>query len=101
MLCTTACRPVPGLSVRDIFGFEVLSSTDWATPQEAPFLPNRFVNISQQLGIKLKALEVYSEEMRKAPHSRSKLHIEALAYHRGLSIGVDAAEAFEVYRMIY
>jgi hypothetical protein len=27
-------------------------------------------------------------------------HAEVLAHHRGYSIGVDAAEAFEVYRII-
>lgn len=97
----TACRPVPGSTVREIYGFEVLSSTEWATPQESPFLPNCFVDITQHLQTKLKALEAYAEEMREAPHSRSMEHVEVLARHRGCSIGVDAAEAFEVYRIIY
>lgn len=96
----TACRPLPGSTPREIFGFEVLSSTEWGAPQRAPFLPTCFVDISQQFGIKLKALEAYADEMRAAPHSRSAEHVEALARHRGHSVGVDAAEAFEVYRMI-
>jgi N-acetylglucosamine malate deacetylase 1 len=97
----TACRPVPGSTVREIYGFEVLSSTEWAAPQESPFLPNYFVDISQQLRTKLKALEAYAEEMREVPHSRSMEHVEVLARHRGYSVGVDAAEAFEVYRIIH
>jgi N-acetylglucosamine malate deacetylase 1 len=96
----TACRPVPGSSVREIYGFEVLSSTEWATQKGSPFLPDYFVDITQQLRTKLGALEAYAEEMRKPPHSRSMAHAEVLAHHRGYSIGVDAAEAFEVYRII-
>jgi len=96
----TACRPLPSSSVREIYGIEVLSSTEWTTPQESPFLPNCFVDISQQLRTKLKALEAYDEEMRPAPHSRSPEHISALAHHRGYSMGLDAAEAFVVYRLI-
>lgn len=96
----TACRPVPGSSVREIYGFEVLSSTEWATQQGSLFLPDYFVDITWQLRIKLDALEAYAEEMRKIPHSRSMAHAEVLAHHRGYSIGVDAAEAFEVYRII-
>jgi len=96
----TACRPLPGSSVREIYGFEVLSSTEWATHQDSPFLPNYIVDITQQLRTKLYALEAYAEEMRKPPHSRSMDHAEVLAHHRGYSIGVDAAEAFEVYRII-
>jgi LmbE family N-acetylglucosaminyl deacetylase len=34
----TACRPVPGHSVREIYAFEVMSSTDWATPFAEPFI---------------------------------------------------------------
>lgn len=96
----TACRPVPGSSVREIYGFEVLSSTEWATQQGSPFLPDYFVDITQQLRTKLDALEAYAEEMRKTPHSRSMAHAEVLAHHRGYSVGVNAAEAFEVYRII-
>lgn len=97
----TACRPIPGSSVREIYCFEVLSSTEWATPQNERFLPNLYVDITKYITKKLEALEAYAEEMRVAPHSRSIVHIEALSRHRGFSIGVDAAEAFEVYRIIY
>ena len=96
----TACRPQPNSSVRQIFGFEVLSSTEWATQQNSPFLPNYFVDITQQLRTKLDALEAYVEEMREPPHSRSMAHAKVLAHHRGYGVGVDAAEAFAVYRII-
>jgi LmbE family N-acetylglucosaminyl deacetylase len=96
----TACRPAPDSSVREIYGFEVLSSTEWASQQTSQFLPHYFVDITRQLRAKLNALEAYGEEMRVSPHSRSMVHVEVLAHHRGFSIGVGAAEAFEVYRII-
>lgn len=96
----TACRPLPNSPVEEIYGFEVLSSTEWATPQQSPFSPNVFVDISETLPIKLKALEAYKEEMRAVPHSRSVRHAEILARHRGYCVGLEAAEAFEAYRVI-
>jgi LmbE family N-acetylglucosaminyl deacetylase len=96
----TACRPQPLHPVRRILGFEVLSSTEWNTPQQCPFSPNYFMDISGYLSTKLAALEAYSTEMRIAPHSRSIEHSSILARHRGYSVGVDACEAFEVYRWI-
>lgn len=96
----TACRPVPGSSVREILTFEVMSSTGWATPGVAPFVPNAFVDISDYLPKKLQALAAYDMEMRPAPHSRSVAHVEALARHRGNCVGVEAAEAFEVVRVL-
>lgn len=96
----TACRPLPGSSVTDIFGFEVLSSTEWAASNWPPFKPNLFVDVTQNLPTKIKAVEAYAEEMREAPHSRCIDHVKALAYHRGYCAGVHAAEAFEIYRMM-
>ena len=96
----TACRPMPGSIVKEIYGFEIMSSTEWSTPQQSVFIPNYFVDISKQLSTKIKALQAYKEEMRPMPHSRSIDHIEILARHRGNCVGIDAAEAFEVYRMI-
>jgi N-acetylglucosamine malate deacetylase 1 len=96
----TACRPQPGCSVKEIYGFEVLSSTEWATPQTEPFTPTLYVDISAQFPAKLAALKAYAEEMHSTPHSRSLEHAEVLAQHRGYSIGVQVAEAFVVYRMI-
>jgi N-acetylglucosamine malate deacetylase 1 len=95
-----ACRPQPGCTVKEIYGFEVLSSTEWGTPQTEPFIPNLYVDISTQLPSKMGALEAYEDEMRSKPHSRSVEHAEILARHRGYSIGVQAAEAFAVYRVI-
>lgn len=96
----TACRPLPESSVRAIYAFEVMSSTEWATPTAEPFLPNYFVDISAHLSTKNNALDAYREEMRKAPHSRSIQHLSSLASHRGQTVGVLAAEAFVSIRVI-
>jgi len=96
----TACRPVPGHSVREIYAFEVMSSTEWATPFAEPFIPNHYVDISCQLTQKLNALGAYEVEMRETPHSRSVEHITHLAYHRGHTVGVMAAEGFVTVRCL-
>lgn len=96
----TACRATPESSVKEILTFEVMSSTEWSSVGLAPFLPNLFVDISAYMEIKLQALNAYALEMRSAPHSRSLAHLNILARHRGHSMGVEAAEAFMVMRMI-
>jgi LmbE family N-acetylglucosaminyl deacetylase len=96
----TACRPIPEGTVKEIYAFEVMSSTEWACVSLMPFLPNLFVDISGYLATKLNALQAYALEMRFAPHSRSLAHLTALARHRGHGVGVDAAEAFMVIRAV-
>lgn len=97
----TACRPQPGFGVQRIHAFEVPSSTEWAAPGPlAAFTPQRFVDISAQLDSKLAALEAYAVEMRPWPHPRSAKAVTALARTRGATVGLEAAEAFEVLREI-
>jgi len=95
----TACRPVPNQPVQSLLFFEIPSSTEWQTSGSAlPFIPNWFVDISETLECKLKALEVYESEMRPYPHPRSLESVEYLARWRGATIGVKAAEAFMLGR---
>ena len=97
----TAARPQPGTSVHDVYFFEVLSSTDYQIPgAHFPFVPNRFVDVAACLERKLAALRIYSEEMRPWPHARSIEAVTHLARARGASVGMTAAEAFQVGRML-
>ncbi|MFJ1340583.1 PIG-L deacetylase family protein [Pseudomonas caricapapayae] len=96
----TACRPLPNSRVKEILTFEVMSSTEWNSPNHLPFLPNLFVDISKYLDEKIGALQAYALEMRNSPHSRSIEHLRSLAQHRGHCIGVEAAEAFMVIRIV-
>jgi LmbE family N-acetylglucosaminyl deacetylase len=97
----TAFRPIPGQSVSAIYGFEVLSSTEWnfGAPSGS-FQPARFVCISDVLKHKISALEAYDEEIRDFPHPRSYDAVRALAALRGSTVGVKAAEAFSVLREV-
>jgi LmbE family N-acetylglucosaminyl deacetylase len=96
-----ACRPQPGNPVRLLLFFEVPSSTEWRTPGTSQsFAPNWFVNVGATLDRKLAALKAYRSELRSFPHPRSIKGVEALARWRGVSVGVDAAEAFIVGRNI-
>lgn len=94
----TAARPVPGQSIAAIYGFEILSSTEWAFATPDPFRPQRFVGVETTLESKMAALEAYRFEMRDFPHARSLEAVTALARHRGATVGLTAAEAFTVYR---
>lgn len=95
----TACRPQPPSPVRDIYTFETPSNTEWAPPDASDaFVPRRFVDISATLERKMAALACYETEMRPFPHARSIEAVEALARWRGATVGVPAAEAFDVVR---
>ena len=97
----TACRPQPGFCVKAIYSFEVASSTAWAGASYGRhFVPTLYVNIEDYLEQKEKALVAYHEEMRAFPHARSNEAIEALAKYRGSQVGVPAAEAFVVERIL-
>lgn len=97
----TACRPIPGQTIKTLLFFEIPSSTEWQAPGSAPaFVPHWYSDISETLSIKLQACQIYQSEMREYPHPRSLIAIEHLARWRGASIGVPAAEAFVLGRNI-
>jgi LmbE family N-acetylglucosaminyl deacetylase len=96
----TACRPQAWCCVKQIFCFEVLSSTEWNSYSKSKFNPNKFVNIEQFWLQKKSALEAYHEEMRPHPHSRSMEAVEALAVLRGSVVGLKKAESFQIERII-
>lgn len=96
----TAFRPTPWSSIKEIYTFEVMSSTDWNFSEKNTFNPNYFIEISNFIDLKLSALKAYNMELRNTPHSRSISHVESLAKFRGNTIGVEMAEAFMVVRKL-
>ncbi len=92
----TACRPLPGATVKEIYGMEVVSSTEWRTV----FDPTHFVDISEHFETKDRALRFYDDEMRPSPHARSYRRLRALADWRGGQAGVHQAEAFTTIRTV-
>ena len=97
----TATRPVADCPVKEIYAFEVPSSTEWTFGQFQPaFRPNVFVDISATLETKVQALALYESEARPFPHPRSPEVLRAIARRWGSVVGMKAAEAFELLRAI-
>lgn len=97
----TACRPVKDEIVREIYSFEVPSSTEWNSPHANNyFMPTVFVDISQTFDKKIAALKAYQGEIREYPHPRSPEALRAIAMRWGSAVGCQAAEAFELIRLI-
>lgn len=97
----TATRPVEGQCVKEIYAFEVPSSTEWAFQELQPvFRPNVFVDITDSLATKIEALACYDTEMRKFPHPRSGEALRAIAARWGSVAGLHAVEAFELVRSV-
>ncbi len=99
--CMTAARPLPDADVSHLLAYEVPSSTEWAFQQFEPvFSPNVFIDISNHLETKLSACACYDTEMRAHPHPRSCKNITSAAHRWGAAAGVEAAEAFQIVRVV-
>jgi LmbE family N-acetylglucosaminyl deacetylase len=97
----TATRPVAGQPVREIYAFEVPSSTEWAFGSLQPaFCPNVFVDVSATLETKIAAMACYETETREFPHPRSPEALRAVAMRWGSVAGCHAAEAFALVRSV-
>lgn len=97
----TATRPTAGQSVREVYAFEVPSSTEWAFQRLMPsFHPNVFEDIAATLETKVAALACYDTETRAFPHPRSSEALRAIATRWGSVAGLQAAEAFELVRSV-
>lgn len=94
----TATRPLKGESVREVYSFEILSSTEWNFPLS--FSPDVFWDISAQLKTKQRAMRAYPGELAKFPHPRSLEGISLNAAYWGMRTGMRAAEAFKTVRSL-
>jgi N-acetylglucosamine malate deacetylase 1 len=90
-----------GRNIKEVMAYEVQSETHLSFPYvEQGFLPNTWIDISEYLELKLKALACYKSQLQPHPSARSLKAVEALAVWRGSQIGVEAAEAFVLVRRI-
>ena len=97
-----ACRPNRTRYPRALFAYETVSETNWNAPFVTPgFLPNVYVNISEHLDAKLRAMQEYQSQLRPFPNERSLEVLRALATVRGGAVGVRAAEAFVLLRLVF
>lgn len=97
----TATRPLDNCPVKELYTFEVPSSTEWAFNQFKPtYQPNVFVDISSTLETKIQAMQIYESEIRHYPHPRSSQVLRANAERWGSVVGLHAAESFQLVRSI-
>lgn len=94
----TATRPIKEETVKEIYSFEIPSSTEWSYPLS--FSPNVFYDISETIDVKLGALEEYKTELREDPHPRSSEGVKLNAKYWGMKVGLEYAEAFKIVRIL-
>lgn len=97
----TATRPITNHLVKEVYAFEVPSSTEWSFGQFLPaFHPNVFMDIGPTLEIKVQAMQLYESEARAFPHPRSPEALRVQAQRLGTVVGMKFIEAFELIRSI-
>ena len=97
----TACRPIKGESVKEIYSFEIPSSTEWNVPSSITyFMPDYFVDVSKGIEAKNNALKEYKSELRDFPHPRSLEALELNAKQWAIKVGLEVVEAFKTIRII-
>ncbi len=92
-----ATRPPTAPTVKEIYSYEVLSSSEWKFTEV--FNPNYFIKISfEDLKNKWEALSKYKTEIKEFPYPRSFKGLECLANYRGMQSNNQYAEAFQIIR---
>lgn len=94
----TATRPMKNESVKEIYSFEILSSTEWNYP--LLFSPDIFFSIDDTIDLKLQAMKEYESELCQYPHPRSLEGIALSAKYQGMRVGKTYVESFKVVRII-
>jgi len=98
MACTKSFR-YP--SIKQLLMYECISETEFAPSlNEKVFIPNYFVDITDYIDKKIDIMKVFKSELAPAPFPRSIENIRALATFRGCSVGVNAAESFQLLKYI-
>lgn len=65
---------------------EIISETDFGSPAD-PFKPNYYVDITDYIDDKIKAIEIYDTELGESPFPRSIENIKAMAMLNGVRGG--------------
>jgi N-acetylglucosamine malate deacetylase 1 len=90
-----------GSKIREVYCYEVLSETHLNIPYvEQAFVPNIFYDVSDYIDKKIEAFSCFASQVQEPPLPRSLASLRALATYRGSQIGVSAAEAFVLVRML-
>ena len=96
----TATRALPGTQPLDVLACEVSSSTEFG-PANKRLQPHLYIRLTEDdVKAAIDALVCYEGEIRDWPHPRSAKALEHQLRLRGAECGVEAAEVFEVLRMV-
>jgi len=77
--------------------FEILTSAEWA---HSAFIANTYVDIREFIERKIELFNIYVSQIKKYPHPRSKEGIRIVAQKRGLDVGLEYAEAFQLVKEV-
>lgn len=94
----TATRPMENETVKEIYSFEILSSTEWNYP--ISFAPDTYFDISKTIDLKIDAMKSYGSELCTYPHPRSIEGIELNAKFQGMRVGKKYVEVFKTVRVV-
>lgn len=96
----TATRPVNKYSVKELYTFETVSSSEWNFQNNSQFAPNVFIDIKEVFEKKILAIKCYSTELCDYPHPRSIKGLEIQAQKWGIVVGIPLVEAFYLVRKV-
>lgn len=68
--------------IKQIMTMEIISETDFGSPSD-PFKPNYYVDITNYMDSKIKAMKIYDTELGESPFPRSIENIRAMAMLNG------------------
>ena len=99
--CMVAARPVgAGKHLKLVAAYETISETHWTAPGIEPqFAPTLFIDITEQIDAKLRAMSKFQSQLHPFPGPRSLEALKGLATFRGSQSGHAYAEAFHVLRV--
>lgn len=78
-----------------ILGCEVPNTSFW---NGKPFPANFYVDITEEIDVKIEAFALYENEVQPYPHPWSKKGLRLLAEYHGMQCGFPFAEAFSIIR---
>jgi len=97
----TATRPIVGQVVKEVYSYNVPSSTEWNLIEgNNIFAPNVFIDIKDEIDFKLEAMKCYESECREYPHPRNPKSLKAHSNYWGLISGFEYVEPFKLIRKL-
>lgn len=93
-------RKVLGVKDSIFLNLPVVKLKTMEPDSERSFIPDTWVDITDNLEIKMDAMSCYASQIKEYPNPRSNDGIKALAMYRGSTVSVQYAECFMTVRNI-